>query len=64
MHTLQAPVESETHFDEEEFAGRLQRIRTAMVRAGIDCLFLTSPESLYYASGYQYMWYQTESPME
>ena len=61
---FQAPAEPEVPFSEAEFAGRLQRIRTAMARAEIDCLFLTSPESLYYVSGYQCMWYQTESPME
>ena len=61
---FQARAEPEVPFDETEFAGRLRRIRAAMARARIDCLFLTSPESLYYASGYQCMWYQTESPME
>ena len=61
---FQAPVEPEVPFSEEEFAGRLHRIRAAMAAAGIDCLFLTSPESLYYVSGYQCMWYQIESPME
>lgn len=59
-----APVEPEVPFSEAEFAGRLQRIRDAMADAGIDCLFLTSPESLYYVSGYLCMWYQSESPME
>ena len=61
---FQAPAEPEVPFDEEEFAGRLQRIRAEMAKAGIDCLFLTSPESLYYVSGYLCMWYQTESPIE
>ena len=61
---FEAPAESEAPFSEDEFAGRLQRIRAAMADAGIDCLFLTSPESLYYVSGYLCMWYQTESPME
>ena len=37
---FQAPTEPEAPFDEEEFAGRLQRIRAAMARAGIDCLFV------------------------
>ena len=59
-----ARAEPEVPFDEEEFAGRLRRIRAGMATAGIDCLFLTSPESLYYVSGYLCMWYQTESPME
>ena len=61
---FEAPVEPEVPFGEEEFAGRLERIRAAMAGAGIDCLFLTSPESLYYVSGFQCMWYQTEGPME
>ena len=61
---FQASVEPEVPFGEEEFAERLQRIRAEMAGAGIDCLFLTSPESLYYVSGYLCMWYQTESPME
>ena len=61
---FEAPVEPEVPFGEDEFAGRLERIRAAMAGAGIDCLFLTSPESLYYVSGFQCMWYQTESPME
>ena len=56
--------EPEPPFGEEEFAARLTRVRAAMERAGIECLFLTSPESLYYVSGYLCMWYQTESPME
>ena len=61
---FEAPVEPEVPFGEDEFAGRLERIRAAMAGAGIDCLFLTSPESLYYVSGFQCMWYQTEGPME
>ena len=61
---FQAPAEPEVPFSEAEFAGRLRRIRAAMAGAGIDCLFLTSAESLYYVSGYLCMWYQTESPME
>ena len=61
---FEAPAEPEVPFGEEEFAGRLRRIRARMAGAEIDCLFLTSPESLYYVSGYQCMWYQTESPME
>jgi len=61
---FQAPAEPEVPFSEAEFAARLERIRGAMADASIDCLFLTSPESLYYVSGYLCMWYQTESPME
>ena len=61
---FEAQPEREEPFPEEEFAGRLTRIRKAMAEAGIDCLFLSSPESMYYVSGYICMWYHTESPME
>ncbi|MFN0042928.1 MAG: M24 family metallopeptidase [Alphaproteobacteria bacterium] len=59
-----AQLERELVFTEEEFAQRLTRVRKAMAAAGIDCLFLTSPESMYWISGYRCMWYQTESPIE
>ena len=59
-----AEVEPEVAFSREEYAERLTRIRKAMAAAKIDCLFLTSPESMYYVSGYRCMWYQTESPIE
>lgn len=49
-------------FTDAEFAGRLARIRAAMAAAEIDCLFLSSPESLYYVSGYACEWYQANSP--
>ena len=61
---FEAQPEREVSFSEEEFAGRLTRIRKAMAESGIDCLFLSSPESMYYVSGYVCMWYHTESPME
>ena len=61
---FQAQPEREVPFSEEEYAGRLTRIRKAMAKAGIDCLFLSSPESMYYVSGYRCMWYHTESPIE
>ena len=59
-----ASVETERPFSQAEFDARLARVRTAMAAAKIDCLFLTSPESLYWISGYRCMWYQTESPIE
>ncbi len=61
---FEAQPEREAPFTQEEFAGRLTRIRGAMAAAGIDCLFLSSPESMYYVSGYVCMWYHTESPVE
>lgn len=35
-------------FSEAEFSSRLDRVRAEMAADGLDCLFLTSPESLYY----------------
>ncbi len=61
---FEAQPEREVPFSEDEYAQRLTRIRQAMAEAGIDCLFLSSPESLYYVSGYRCMWYHTESPIE
>jgi hypothetical protein len=54
----------ELAFSAEEYRLRLDRIRTAMSQADIDCLFITSPESMYYLCGYICMWYQTKSPLE
>ena len=59
-----AEPDRELPFANEEFDQRLLRIRQAMADSKIDCLFLTSPESMYYVSGFNCMWYQTESPME
>ena len=56
--------ETEIPFSEAEFANRLLRVRAKMEQDGIDCLLLTSPESMYYMSGYICMWYHTESPVE
>jgi Xaa-Pro aminopeptidase len=54
----------ELAFPAEEYKLRLQRLRNVMSVNGVDCLFITSPESMYYISGYICMWYQTESPIE
>lgn len=52
----------ERAFGQGEYQNRLRRIRTLMEASGIDLLFLTSPESLFYVSGYQAEWYQAQSP--
>ena len=49
-------------FSDEEFAGRLTRIRKQMAAENIDLLFLTSPEAINWVSGYQCEWYQAQSP--
>ncbi|MDH5306815.1 MAG: Xaa-Pro peptidase family protein [Myxococcales bacterium] len=53
----------EVPFGREEYRARLTRIRERMASDGIDLLYLTSPESLFYVSGYTCEWYQTESPV-
>ncbi|MEM7430290.1 MAG: Xaa-Pro peptidase family protein [Pseudomonadota bacterium] len=56
-----APEHKELPFPEEEFAARLQRLRTAMAEAELDLVFLSSPESIYYLTGFQGHWYQAQS---
>src|SRR4051794_41483043 len=57
-------VDPEPAFPEAEYAERLRRIRERMAADGIDCLFLTSPEAMFWASGYQCEWYQAQSPRQ
>jgi len=52
----------EVPFGRAEYRERLERIRERMARDGLDLLYLTSPESQFYVSGYTCEWYQTESP--
>jgi len=52
----------EVPFSEKEYRERLRRVREVMDREKIDLLFLSAPESLFYISGYQAEWYQSQSP--
>ncbi len=52
----------ELAFSAAEYKQRLHRLRERMAAAGIDLLFLSAPESMYYLSGYQCEWYQAQSP--
>ncbi len=52
----------EVPFSREEYRERLGRIRARMAADGIDMLYLTAPESLFYVSGYTCEWYQAQSP--
>ncbi|MEM3038352.1 MAG: Xaa-Pro peptidase family protein [Thermoplasmata archaeon] len=52
----------EIPFTKTEYRERLHRIRDSMRKKRIDVLYLTSPESLYYVSGYKAEWYQAQSP--
>jgi Xaa-Pro aminopeptidase len=61
---FQSRPEPEVPFPAEEFRARLTRIRERMAAASIDMLYLMSPESMYYVSGYQNEWYQAQSPRQ
>lgn len=52
----------EVPFSQNEYRKRLSRVREIMAREKIDLLFLSAPESLFYMSGYQAEWYQSQSP--
>lgn len=54
--------EIELPFTQQEFDERLRRIRARMEAEGLEMLWLMSPESLYYVSGYKCIWYQAQSP--
>lgn len=54
--------EKEIPFSKAEYASRLRRIRARMREQGIDVLYLSSPESMYYVCGYRAEWYQAQSP--
>ena len=56
--------EMELPFSVEEFQQRLKAIQARMQEKDIDVLWLMSPESLYYVSGYKCIWYQAQSPMQ
>ena len=60
LENCQPPLE--VPFSREEYRERLERIRARMAADGIDLLYLTAPESLFYVSGYSCEWYQAQSP--
>jgi Xaa-Pro dipeptidase len=54
----------EAPFSLREYRDRLARIRQAMSDRGIDLLYLSTPESINYVSGYAAEWYQGNGPKE
>ena len=56
-----APDFKSLPFPEDEFSSRLQRLRKEMQAQKIDLLFLSSPESIFYLTGFQCEWYQAQS---
>ncbi|WP_439817404.1 M24 family metallopeptidase [Zavarzinia sp. CC-PAN008] len=61
---FESDVENESPFTQEEYDSRLTGLRRRMAAAGIDLLYLMAPESMYYLSGYQNVWYQAQSPQQ
>ncbi len=56
-------VPDELAFSQEEYAGRLVRLREEMARQGIDLLYLTSPETVCWLHGFYASWYRAQGPM-
>lgn len=51
-------------FSTEEYASRLNKLRTSMAKARIDVVLLSSPESQCWLHGYQARWYRAGSSTE
>jgi len=56
--------QKDTPFPRREFQERLARLKAAMRSNNLDIIFLSSPESMYYISGYKNEWYQAQSSTE
>ncbi len=53
--------ELEVPFSLGEYRERLDRVRQAMDRANVDLLYCSAPESMFYLSGYQMVWYSRDT---
>ncbi len=60
LGTLGAPTLA---FNEEEYWGRIKKLRALMAEAKIDMLWVTSPEVVCWLHGYFTSWYKAQSPM-
>ena len=56
--------EKELAFSDAEYKSRLNAIRKNMAQQDIQLLWLMSPESMFYVSGYTCEWYQAQSPKQ
>ena len=54
--------EMDTMFPVGEYRTRLRRVRSAMEKAGVELLYLSSPEAICYLSGFRAEWYQAQGP--
>ncbi len=53
--------ELEVPFSLGEYRERLDRVRRAMDRANVDVLYCSAPESMFYLTGYQMVWYSRDT---
>jgi Xaa-Pro aminopeptidase len=56
--------EQELGFSFGEYRDRHRRLKEAMTAAGVDVVYLSSPESICWATGYQAEWYHGQSPTQ
>lgn len=55
----------EPAFEPAEYAARLQRVRQRMAAEGLDCLYASAPESMFYLTGYRSAFSQSgQSPKQ
>jgi len=52
----------EIPFPIEEYQQRVTNVKQVMAQQGIDLLYCTAPETLFYLVGYHSSWYQAQSP--
>ncbi len=60
---IEALGEPQLAFSEEEYRGRIAKLRALMSEAGIDLLWMTTPEAVCWTHGYFVSWYKGNSPM-
>ena len=56
-------IEPELAFSEEEYRGRIARVRESMAQQGIDLLWVTTPDAVCWLHGFFASWYKANSPM-
>ena len=64
QQALISGTEPHIAFSDEEYAGRLARLQTAMVEDGVDTLILSSPEAQNWLHGLALRWYKANGPRD
>lgn len=62
MNALGITPEVDIPFTEEEFRGRLGRVRAMLEANGLGSAYFTSPEAIYYLTGFKSEWWQVHNP--